>query len=113
VTRRRKRVLTGAAVPTLAAGLRSPSVRWPLVGWWRGEAFYHNGPTSDCAPKARCLTPCIGRPPASGPPRAELLQVSGRNYWSIRHLAAVAVARAGLAAKAAGRRPGLAPRRFR
>jgi hypothetical protein len=46
MTKRRKLLLAGAAVATAVVVLSLPAVRWPLVGWWRGEPFYDSRPAS-------------------------------------------------------------------
>jgi len=46
MTKRRKLVLVGAAVAAALGVLALPGVRWPLVGWWRGEPFYSGRPAS-------------------------------------------------------------------
>ena len=44
--KRRKVLLAGAAITAALVVLALPAVRWPLVGWWRGEPFYDGRPAS-------------------------------------------------------------------
>src|SRR5690349_20556625 len=46
MTNRRKLLLAGAAIAAAMIVLTVPAVRWPLVGWWRGEPFYDGRPAS-------------------------------------------------------------------
>jgi hypothetical protein len=46
MTMRRKLLLAGAALAAALVMLTLPAVRWPLVGWWRGEPFYDGRPAS-------------------------------------------------------------------
>jgi HEAT repeats len=46
MTRRRKRLLLLLAAAAVLTVLALPAVRWPLLGWWRGEAFFKYRPTS-------------------------------------------------------------------
>jgi hypothetical protein len=50
---RRKLLLVGLAIAAASVVLMLPAVRWPLIGWWRGEAFYDGRPTSYYADRAR------------------------------------------------------------
>ena len=44
---KRRRLLLALALLLFVVGLLLvPSVRWPLYGWLRGEAFYQGMPTS-------------------------------------------------------------------
>lgn len=44
---RRRTFLRSALLLHFAAGVFSlPAVHWRLIGWWRGEAFYQDRPTS-------------------------------------------------------------------
>jgi hypothetical protein len=46
MTKRRKLLLAGTGVAVALVVLTLPAVRWPLVGWWRGEPFYDDRPAS-------------------------------------------------------------------
>jgi hypothetical protein len=46
MTKRRKLQLVGAGLAAALLVLALPGVRWPLVGWWRGEPFYDGRPAS-------------------------------------------------------------------
>ena len=46
MTKRRKLLLAGTAVAVVLVVLALPAVRWPLVGWWRGEPFYDGRPVT-------------------------------------------------------------------
>jgi hypothetical protein len=44
--RRRWKLCLGSLLFVLIGALLLPSVHWPLIGWWQGEAFFQNRPTS-------------------------------------------------------------------
>src|SRR5437868_5553085 len=46
MTRHRSLLLGGLVLVALAVTLSLPAVRWRMIGWWRGEAFYRGRPTS-------------------------------------------------------------------
>jgi hypothetical protein len=39
-------------------GVALPGVRWPIIGWWRGEEFYARRPASYWAWQLECLSGC-------------------------------------------------------
>src|SRR3954452_3728355 len=53
--RKRRLILSLVAVAVLFGLVATPSIRWPVVGWARGEPFWHGRPSSYYADRFRTV----------------------------------------------------------